>query len=70
MSEQKFDYTKMTEEQFQQAVKEFFANGGKVQQLPYRDPKNTTFESKGVIASTGFSRAQVNGFAAVDPLIK
>ena len=70
MSEQKFDYTKMAEEQFQQATKEFLANGGIIQQLPYRAPNNTTFESKGVIASTGFSRSQINGFAAVDPLVK
>ena len=36
MTEQRFDYTKMTEEQFQQATKEFLENGGVVQQLPYR----------------------------------
>ena len=70
MTASKFDYSKMTEEQFQQATKEFIDNGGVIQQLAYRDPKNTTFESKGVIASTGFSRAQVNGFASVDALVK
>ena len=60
----------MTEQEFQSAVDEFLKNGGKVQELPYRKPEVSTFASKGVIASTGFSRSQVNGFAAVDALIR
>ena len=60
----------MTEQEFQSAVSDFLQNGGKVQVLSYRNPSSTTFESKGVIASTGFSRSQVNGFASVDALVK
>lgn len=59
----------MTNQEFEQAVKEFLENGGKVQTVPYQKP-GATHITKGAIWSKGFSKSLNSGFAAVEALIK
>ena len=59
----------MTEQEFQAALNDFFKNGGKVKELPYRTGINT-FASKGAVWSKSFSRAKASGYASTDALIK
>jgi hypothetical protein len=58
----------MSEQEFQQAVQEFFDNGGKVEVLPYHGPRwNEVEPSKvGSIWAKGYTKAAVSGFATVD----